>query len=428
MLSKALILLGICLFANAERVHYDGYKVMRMTPKNEDEAKIIQDLDTQGLPFWSGPNPVNRPSDVMFPPHMQGDILEALQNSGIDIKEYVQDVEKLIVEEEKDVQDSLEARIIFNFGAYATLAQAHAYLDEIAANHSSIARTESIGTSFENRDLKLLRITRSGNTKPAIWFDANIHAREWITSAVCLYVVNELLTSTDPQIRRWTEDYDWYILCHHNPDGFEYSRTTDRMWRKTRSTTSSPLGCRGADPNRNFGFHWLGGGSSTNPCTDTYAGPSAFSERETRAASNFQISLGNILSFVLSLHSYSQYILIPYGVNVPFPPHNEYLRIGRLAATAIQQRYNTRFVPGNIVDLLYVASGGSGDWAHGVRGVDLTFTFELRDTGSYGFLLPANQILPSSYEFMDGLRVIIRELGLLLAKKEADKAAADVAE
>jgi hypothetical protein len=419
---KALVVLGMCLMVTADRVHYDGYKVLRMTPENEAQAKIIQELEAQGIPFWSGPNPVNKPSDVMFPPHMQGDIVEALQNSGMKISEYVSDVEKFIVEQDKDIQDDESARANFNFGAYHTLAQAYAFLDEIASEHAH-ASVIDIGTSFENRPLKVLKISKSGETKPAIWFDSNIHAREWITSAVCLYVINELLTSTDPAVMRWTEDYDWYIMPHHNPDGFEYSRTTDRMWRKTRSTTSSPLGCRGADPNRNWNFHWLGGGSSTNPCTDTYAGPSAFSEKETKAASDFQADvLGSRLSFVLSLHSYSQYILIPYGVRVPFPPHQEYMRIGQATAQAIQQRYGTRFTPGNIVDLLYVASGGSGDWAHGVRNVDLTFTFEMRDTGSYGFLLPASQILPSSYEFMDGLHVMIRELGGMLAKKEAAKA------
>jgi len=408
---------------SADRIHFDGYKVFRIIPKNEDEAKVVQELENQGLPFWSGPNPVGRASDIMFPPHMQGDIIEGLQNSGIDIKEFISDVEKLVVEQDAGIQDDVSARVDFNFGQYHTLASAYSFLDQIAAEHSSIARTSSIGNSFEGRELKMLTISKGGGgTKPAIWFDANIHAREWITSAVCMYVVNELLTSTNPVVQQWTQDYDWYILCHHNPDGFEFARTTTRMWRKTRSTRSGTT-CRGADPNRNFAFHWLGGGSSTDPCSDTYAGSAAFSEPETKAASDFQTSLGSRLKFVLSLHSYSQYILIPYGVRVPFPPHNEYMRIGQLTAAAIQRRYNTRFVPGNIVDLLYVASGGSGDWAHGVRNVDLTYTFEMRDTGLYGFLLPATQIIPSSLEFMDGLEVMVRELGGLLAKKEAAKLA-----
>jgi hypothetical protein len=38
--------------------------------------------------------------------------------------------------------------------------------------------------------------------------------------------------------------------------------------------------------NRNFGYKWLTGGSSTNPCSETFAGPSADSEPETQAIEN----------------------------------------------------------------------------------------------------------------------------------------------
>ena len=30
-------------------------------------------------------------------------------------------------------------------------------------------------------------------------------------------------------------DVDWFVMPLLNPDGYEYSRTTDRMWRKNRS-------------------------------------------------------------------------------------------------------------------------------------------------------------------------------------------------
>ena len=54
----------------------------------------------------------------------------------------------------------------------------------------------------------------------------------------------------------------------------------------------------------------------------------------------------------------------------------------------------------------YPASGGSDDWAHG-NGYDLSFTIELRDTGTYGFLLPENQIIPNSEENMEGIRAVV---------------------
>ncbi|CAG7733659.1 unnamed protein product, partial [Allacma fusca] len=60
--------------------------------------------------------------------------------------------------------------------------------------------------------------------------------------------------------------------------------------------------------------------------------------------------------------------------------------------------------------ILHVASGGSMDWVKGVHNVNLTITYEMRDQGRYGFLLPDTQIIPSSEEFLDGLAVAIAEL------------------
>ena len=57
-----------------------------------------------------------------------------------------------------------------------------------------------------------------------------------------------------------------------------------------------------------------------------------------------------------------------------------------------------------------VASGGSMDWVKGTYNTNLTLTFEMRDTGRYGFLLPPEQIVPSSLEFLDGFQVIVDAL------------------
>jgi hypothetical protein len=53
-----------------------------------------------------------------------------------------------------------------------------------------------------------------------------------------------------------------------------------------------------------------------------------------------------------------------------------------------------------------VASGASVDYMKGTHDTDLAYTFEMRDTGRYGFVLPPNQIVDSSLEFLDGLIAI----------------------
>lgn len=39
-------------------------------------------------------------------------------------------------------------------------------------------------------------------------------------------MLNQFLTSTDPDIRQIAESNDWYIFPVVNPDGYEYTHTT----------------------------------------------------------------------------------------------------------------------------------------------------------------------------------------------------------
>lgn len=86
----------------------------------------------------------------------------------------------------------------------------------------------------------------------------------------------------------------------------------DRMWRKTRV----PYGiCYGADPNRNWGYRWNTGGTSDHPCSEIYCGPHPYSEPSVSALAKFvsQVAETEDLLAYLSIHSYSQMILLPYG-------------------------------------------------------------------------------------------------------------------
>lgn len=58
---------------------------------------------------------------------------------------------------------------------------------------------------------------------------------------------------------------------------------------------------------------------------------------------------------------------------------------------------NQVYKPGNSAALLYPAAGGSDDWAKSI-GIKYSYTIELRDTGRYGFVLPARFIVPTAKE------------------------------
>lgn len=391
-------LAAIVVVASGEKVRYDGYKVHRITPHTEEQLSTLRQLEQLGAVYWHEPSTVGRHADVMFPPHLQGELLSTLKSTGMKFDNFVDNVQALI---DETPETNANEKLALN--QYATLEQINEFLEEKAAEHSHVS-VSSIGNSFEGRPLNVLKISRGGAARPAIWLDANIHAREWITSAVTVNMIEAL---TNGEYTKWTEEFDFYILTVMNPDGFVYTKTNDRLWRKTRS---NGVLCKGADANRNFDFHWLGGGSSTNPCSETYAGKSAFSEIEAKLVGDYVGTIPNLVAYI-SLHSYSQYILLPYGhENTHIPQYEQYMTLGRNIANAIATRYGTRFTPGNIVDLLYVASGGSMDYVKGNYNTNLTLTYELRDQGNYGFILPAIQIAPSSEEFLDGFEVIIDAL------------------
>lgn len=182
----------------------------------------------------------------------------------------------------------------------------------------------------------------------------------------------------------------------------------DRMWRKTRSPSNSPFGCKGADANRNFPFHWLDGGSSTNPCSETYAGASAGSEVEVQVMTAYLDKIKDRVLTYVGLHSYSQLWMFPWGWGNERPAEGPDLeknaKVGVAALTAV---HGTQYQIGTPPELLYIASGGAFDWALGVAGIKYSYTLELRDTGSNGFLLPPEQIRPTGEETWAGLRAMI---------------------
>jgi len=55
-------------------------------------------------------------------------------------------------------------------------------------------------------------------------------------------------------------------------------------------------------------------------------------------------------------------------------------------------------------------SGGAGDWARAVAGINYSFEMELRDRGQLGFVLPTSYIQPVSEEAWSAIRVLATEI------------------
>ena len=114
-------------------------------------------------------------------------------------------------------------------------------LAAFARAHPKLAAVESIGKSYEGRDIWVVTVTNlatgAAEDKPAFWTDGNIHAAELTASTAVLYFLNELLTKygSDPDITRLVDTRTLYLCPRLNPDGAELA-LADRP-RHIRSST-----------------------------------------------------------------------------------------------------------------------------------------------------------------------------------------------
>lgn len=298
-------------------------------------------------------------------------------------------------------------------------------------------RLISIGTSYEGRDIPALRVGvhPTNSEKPlqprkTIIIAGGSHAREWITTSTVNYVAYSFITAygRERDITKLLEKFDFLFVPTLNPDGYAYTWESDRLWRKNRQQTSLRF-CKGLDLDRAYGFQWDSEASSdTNPCSESFSGESPFEALEARRFAQFvrNETQNNNVEIVgyLDLHSYSQQVLYPYSYSCISSPPNledlEELAIGLAKAIRLTsgERYGVTSacegsIPTNLAGGIRPANtkaqrgqwprmeigGGSAlDWMYHEMKVRHSFQLKLRDTGSYGFLLPSKNIVPTGKE------------------------------
>lgn len=142
------------------------------------------------------------------------------------------------------------------------------------------------------------------------------HAREWISPAALLYAAHSLLvTISNPsslavydKVATLLADYELHFIPVANPDGYDYSWTTDRLWQRTRQDVGgdSPR-CTGIDMNRNWAYKFEKSWRP-NPCSDLYAGTEPFQSQELKLISEYLLNVREEtgLQVFTDIHSFGQ--------------------------------------------------------------------------------------------------------------------------
>ncbi len=384
----AAVLLVPVAFAFGDPVDYTGHRVVRVDVKSQADLDLLLGISPD---IWSDNLGIG-PLDARIPPERWAD----LAASGLTYTVLIDDLGPLV----RQQMEALPGRGTWD--AYMNLDQIVAFMNNLATAHPELCQMIDIGNSIQGRDIWVLHITGTGaGPKPAVFYFALEHVREWITTPVVLYLADYLVNNyaTDPCVASLVDNVDFYLAGCVNPDGYVYTWATDRMWRKNRRLNAG--GSYGVDLNRNWGYQWGydDSGSSPTPSSETYRGTAAFSEPETQAMSNFIIAHSGIRA-VMDYHSYAQLVLWPWGYicsTVPEPDATTFSTLGNDMAALIQPVHNETYTPTPICLGLYDANGCSADWVYGSQG-KFGFSIELRDTGSNGFTLPPEQILRTCEE------------------------------
>jgi carboxypeptidase A1 len=279
-----------------------------------------------------------------------------------------------------------------NYRSYHELRNKYRYW---AKKYPKYAKFVScIGKSHQGRDLFAIEITgiEPNENKKNILYTSGQHAREWISPATVAFITQNMLkdAESDIQVKDHLNSFIYRIVPMVNPDGYEYSRTNKRMWRKNRRDNRD--GSFGVDLNRNWDYKWSKVKGSNSTSSNTYYGPYAASEPEVQSVVNYTQKFSKAYG-AIDWHSSGQVIGFNWGWTLKKSSNHEILqKIGRSIAEAFNA-HNVTFTSKPSA-ALGMASGSADDY-FGVKLEAVSLTIELcpgKDE-KYGHNLPAERII-----------------------------------
>jgi hypothetical protein len=304
-----------------------------------------------------------------------------------------------------------------------------AQLNAISYSYPHIAAIEKIGKSVQKRPILAVRLTnekicnskKTDCTKPRVLFVATQQARAWISTEMAMRLI-KYLTANYGSSARVTELLDTtevWIVPVVNPDGYQYTFTNQRLWRKNLRDNDGDgqiTLADGVDLNRNFDSHWGfdNEGSSPVPSDQTYRGTAPNSEPETQAL--VDLVLSQDFKFVVSYDAHGDMILYPWNWQIKTTSLDDPIFVAQAGTDANPSIYDSLASKGYSISTgadLYTMNGSFTDWCYGIAGVP---AYRVLLSSDYDFLFPDDEAMVQTV-FEDNL-----EFALSVAESAVDPA------
>lgn len=393
--ARAVILLVLALcFASrshAQDDRYAGQVLVRTDPV--DRAQLALVLERAQLVLSDNPRVGSLP--VVMPERA----LAQLRAAGVRYRIVQRELDRVFAAERERLA---QQRVLYATDPATFLLdfrsgdEINAHLDTLAALAPERVTVIDVGRSLEDRPIRALRIAADGRERPVYLVIGTQHAREWVATMVSVCLADAFIRryDSDPEIKLVQERLAIVIAPVVNPDGYEYSRTVDRLWRKNRRSGG------GVDLNRNWDEGW-DSAQGPFPSSDLYPGTEAFSEPESKAVADLMDGLPKLAAF-LDIHTDGQMVVRPLAyTSSPAPNGDEILEWAETMSQAMSEAHGVSH---------HIERAGEDDptgglaqdyatMKHGVVGL----TMELRKGTSFqGFGDLASNIAPTCDEALAG--------------------------
>ena len=287
------------------------------------------------------------------------------------------------------------------------LSDINRLLSSLEADFPEMIQIKSIGQSYEKRPinvavvdarehlvktqfsesmtgedkLKLLSLAQSDlkikfHAKPSILITGQHHSRETITSSMVLFSLLKMLHGSlhgSERDMKLLIQNKYYVIPTVNVDGLAYIEDTflktgivpEKRTNMDIHTTNCNKTRAGVDLNRNYGYKFGAGSSTSHECAgDDYRGTAAFSEPETQAMKAFLTEHKDDLKFVYNFHCAGKQFIIPFNGEMPNKLSQEDPGINAVINELVEE---APFADGTDVgpsteNIGIVAGGDAGDW------------------------------------------------------------------